>query len=120
MPNKRDLVIFAQEAEPDDRLIVFTDVGKAFCVNVNDIPLRSGRDRGTPLITLLPDSAKNDEIAAYFLRSTVQEDSEYVFLTANGKIKALPASEFEEITNRGLICSKLQAGDRLQISASGR
>lgn len=111
--NKRDLSIFTAEAPPKDRLIVFTEVGKAFFVNVQEIPVRSGRDRGTPLITMLPDSAKNDDIIAQFLRSKVEEDSEYVFLTEKGKIKALPASEFEEITNRGLICLKLQAGDRL-------
>ena len=114
VPNKRDLVMCDEEAEYDDTLIVFTDAGKAFSLAIQDIPLRSGRDRGTPLITLLPDSAKNDEITAYFLRSTVQEESEYLFLTANGKIKALPVSDFDEITNRGLICLKLQKGDRLQ------
>ncbi|MEM9137431.1 MAG: DNA gyrase subunit A, partial [Cyanobacteria bacterium P01_F01_bin.42] len=113
-PNKRDLAVYTQQVEPGDRLVVFTDAGKAFSLNVSEIPLRSGRERGTPLITLLPSSAKNDEIAACFLWSAVQEDSEYIFLTANGKSKALPASEFEDITNRGLICMKLQSGDRLQ------
>jgi DNA gyrase subunit A len=112
--NQRDLEIFTEESEPSDRLIVFTDVGKAYFVEVQDIPVRSGRDRGIPLITMLPESAKNDQIVSHFLRSKVEEDSEYIFLTAQGKIKALPASEFEEITNRGLICLKLQEGDRLQ------
>lgn len=112
--NQRDLEIFSEESEPSDRLIVFTDVGKAYFVEVQDIPVRSGRDRGIPLITMLPESAKNDQIVSHFLRSKVEEDSEYIFLTAQGKIKALPASEFEEITNRGLICLKLQEGDRLQ------
>jgi DNA gyrase subunit A len=112
--NQRDLEIFSEESEPSDRLIVFTDVGKAYFVEVQDIPVRSGRERGIPLITMLPESAKNDQIVSHFLRSQVEENSEYIFLTAQGKIKALPASEFEEITNRGLICLKLQEGDRLQ------
>ncbi|MCM1985235.1 DNA gyrase/topoisomerase IV subunit A [Lyngbya confervoides] len=111
--NQRDLVLFEQLAEPEDQLLVFTSNGKAFNRTVQDLPRSTGRDRGAPLITALPDSVQSEQICTYFLQSDLQDESEYIFLTRRGKIKALPASEFSDMTNRGLTCIKLQPEDAL-------
>lgn len=114
LENNRDLWLFKQPSELDDQLLLFTASGKAFSLNLREVPLSSGRERGVPLVTLLPESTRDDEITSFKLNSQLKDDSIYVFLTTNGKIKSLPASEFNDMTNRGLTCLKLQSGDALK------
>jgi len=94
-------------------LLVFTSSGKAYTIQVQDIPATSGRERGTPLVTLLPDAAQSEKIVAKFVRSDYPETIQVILLTQQGRVKRVPLSEFAELTGRGLSALKLKAGDEL-------
>ncbi len=115
--NQRDLSIYTGTALLSDQLLTFTNGGKAYGVNLTDIPGSSGRDRGTPLVTLLSDSAqteaKTEKIVAQFLPS--DQADRFLFLTQQGRFKWLLRSDFKELTGRGLGVLKLKDDDQLKF-----
>jgi DNA gyrase subunit A len=97
----------------DCELIVFTSSGKAFPVSVGDIPKHQGnKSRGTPLITLLPESA--DQIVSHLTWDKNPEtEASLVVITTQAKVKRSPLSEFTGMNSRGLSAAKLKDDDQL-------
>lgn len=128
-----DLVTLTEFTTTGHTLVVFTRSGKAYPVDVADIPLTTGRSRGTPLVTLLPPSAQADPaaIARVFVLPDTLEGSDLLLVTQQGRLKRLPLKELAELTGRGLTVLKLkeddqlafvllsQPGDHLVLAASG-
>ena len=99
-------------------LLVFSRDGKAYSLTVSDIPLAQRQSRGQPLFNLLPDSIGNDPdtlLPPLLLTKTVM-NQQVILVTAQGKIKRLPLTEFESITSRGLVAIKLKADDYLAFA----
>jgi DNA gyrase subunit A len=111
--NQRDLTIYRQTSLSDEQLLAFMISGKAYAVPLRDIPTSLGRDRGTPLITLLSDSARQETLATQFLPADYEDSDRFVFLTQQGRLKWLLTDEFREITGRGLGSIKLKDDDEL-------
>jgi DNA gyrase subunit A len=111
--NQRDLSIYTGSALLSERLLTFTSGGKAYGVNLTDIPGSSGRDRGIPLVTLLNGSVQTEDVVAQFLPS--DQADRFGFLTQQGRFKWLLRSEFEDLTGRGLSVIKLKDDDQLQF-----
>jgi DNA gyrase subunit A len=111
--NQRDLTIYRQTSLSDEQLLAFMSSGKAYAVPLRDIPTSLGRDRGTPLITLLSESAQQETLAAQFLPADYEDSDRFVFLTQQGRLKWLLADEFRELTGRGLGAIKLKDDDEL-------
>ncbi|WP_299413269.1 DNA topoisomerase (ATP-hydrolyzing) subunit A [Acaryochloris sp. IP29b_bin.148] len=108
-----DLTIFRQTAELSTDLLLFTGGGKAYGVGLQSIPFTSSKGKGKPLVTLLPDSGRGDQVVARFLSTEITETSQLILLSQQGKIKRLPMSEFAEMTSRGLGAAKIKSGDQL-------
>jgi DNA gyrase subunit A len=110
-----DFTIFAQKVGKKEQLLVMTDTGKAYFVDVKDIPL-AGEIRKT-VMSLLSKSAQRDAenaVAHFFLPE--ERDSYYlILLTQKGKIKRLPLSELDNLGSRGLALIKLKEDDRLNF-----
>ncbi|HEY9825467.1 MAG TPA: DNA topoisomerase (ATP-hydrolyzing) [Stenomitos sp.] len=112
----QDLTIYTRTGLLSDPLLLFTGSGKAYTVPLEAMPFSgSGRDRGTPLVTLLSDSAQNESIVAQFVPSDYAKADRFVFLTRQGRLKWLPTSDFAELTARGLGALKLKDDDQLQF-----
>jgi DNA gyrase subunit A len=111
----QDFPIYTGTALLCEQLLAFTTSGKAYAVNLSDIPGSSGRDRGTPLITLLSESAQAEEIVAQFLLSDYATAERFLFLTRQGRFKWLAKAEFTDLTSRGLSAIKLKDDDQLQF-----
>lgn len=104
----------------DQNLVILTRNGKAYPLNVGEIPTTSSRSRGTPLITLLPPSATKDVsvspqelVIANLTTSAHPNQTDVVLLTQMGKIKRLSRDEFTDLTNRGITVVKLKEEDEL-------
>jgi DNA gyrase subunit A len=110
-----DFPVYTGTALLNEQLLAFTTSGKAYAVNLSDIPGSSGRDRGTPLITLMSESAQTEEIVAQFLPSDFATAERFLFLTRQGRFKWLAKTEFTELTARGLGTIKLKDDDQLQF-----
>ncbi len=109
----KDFVTFSHATKLGADLLVFTGSGKAYSVKVQDIPVKTGRERGVPLVTLLPDAAQLEGIMAQFACSSYPETIHVILLTEQGRIKRVALSEFAELTGRGLVALKLKPGDKL-------
>jgi DNA gyrase subunit A len=113
-----DFAIQVEEATTNQDLLVLTRSGKAFTVNVGNIPVTARQSKGTPLISLLPSSLQGapESIAAQFVISN-DLDLDLIMLTMQGRIKRLPLTEFQNLSGRGLTALKLKDGDELQFAA---
>jgi DNA gyrase subunit A len=114
-PKKHDFAIFSEKLGKNEQLIVMTDTGKAYFVDVKDIPL-AGEIQKT-IMSLLSKSAQRDAenaVAQFFLPE--ERESYYlILLTQKGKIKRLPLSELDNLGSRGLALIKLKEDDRLSF-----
>jgi DNA gyrase subunit A len=113
--SSQDLPIYTGTALLSEQLLAFTASGKAYTVNLCDIPGSSGRDRGTPLVTLLSESAQSEAVVAQFLPSDYATAERFLFLTRQGRFKWLAAAEFTDLSARGLSALKLKDDDQLQF-----
>ncbi|WP_421654839.1 DNA gyrase/topoisomerase IV subunit A [Leptothermofonsia sp. ETS-13] len=97
-------------------LVVLTRTGKAFPINISDIPQATGRNaKGVPLLTLLPPSAQGDRngIVSSFILPDSLEETHMLLVTAGGRVKRLPLTEFADLTGRGLVVIKFKDEDHL-------
>lgn len=111
-----DTVIQSVLTDTAKELLVLTSGGKVYPVNVADIPPTSGRSaRGTPLITLLSNSAQGAQEAVInrFVLPEHPENAEIVLLTKQGRIKRLSLTELTNLTRRGITILKLKDDDEL-------
>lgn len=105
-----DFVIQAQATELHQDFLALTETGKAFSLKVHEIPATSGRSRGTPLVTLLP---TRDPVATTVTLADYPEDTDWILLTRQGRIKRFPLAECTNLTARGLTVLKVKDGDAL-------
>ncbi|TAG90818.1 MAG: DNA topoisomerase 4 subunit A [Oscillatoriales cyanobacterium] len=122
LEKNEDFIVTATQTKTDRNLVVLIPSGKAYPLKVADIPTSSGRDRGTPIVSLLSPSAAKESAGQTFSELTVahfvlpenSEATDLVTLTQQGKIKRLQLSEFADLTNRGVTVVKLKEDDRLR------
>jgi DNA gyrase subunit A len=110
-----DFVTYVEHTDTQQDLVVLTRSGKAFPVRVGDLPASSGKAKGTPLVTLLPNAGKGEpeSMVANFLICDETLEKDLLLITQQGKIKRLPFTEFADMTGRGLNALKLKEGDEL-------
>lgn len=113
--SSQDLPIYTGTALLSEQLLAFTTSGKAYAINLSDIPGSSGRDRGTPLVTLFSESAQTEDVIAQFLPSDYATAERFLFLTRQGRFKWLATTDFTDLTARGLSALKLKDDDQLQF-----
>jgi DNA gyrase subunit A len=106
-----DVTIASYETRSDRQMVVLTNSGKAFPLNLSNIPIIKGKGRGTPLITLIPDSDR--PVSQFIWDKDPESTAGLVLLSSQGKIKRSPLAEFADMTARGLIAAKFKEGDSL-------
>jgi DNA gyrase subunit A len=117
-----DFAVQVEETTSNQELLVLTRSGKAFTIDVGEIPVSDAKkgatrsSKGTPLISLLPSQADPETIAAQFVLSDDVAELDLILLTVQGRIKRVPLSEFQNLSGRGLTALKLKEGDELQFA----
>jgi DNA gyrase subunit A len=130
-----DFTLEVHTAAEKQELLVLTRSGKAYTLNVGDIPLTPRQSKGTPAVALLPlTNGDTETIVAQYLLPTEPAALEgwfLVMLTQQGRIKRVPLAEFTHINSRGLTATKVkeddelayaiqvQVGDQLVIATTG-
>ncbi|MBR8837597.1 MAG: DNA topoisomerase 4 subunit A [Stigonema ocellatum SAG 48.90 = DSM 106950] len=115
MPDN-DFVIQTAVTDTEKDLLVLTSGGKVYPIKVGDIPPTSGRSpRGTPLITLLTNTAQGAQ-EALVSRFLLPENADVILLTKQGRIKRLEVGEFTNLTRRGITILKLKDDDELLLT----
>jgi DNA gyrase subunit A len=106
-----DVTIANYETRSDRQMVVLTSSGKALPLALTNVPIVKGKGRGTPLITLLPDSDR--PVAQFVWEQDPESTAGLVLLSSQGKIKRSPLAEFADMTARGLIAAKFKEDDAL-------
>jgi len=111
-----DLPIHVESTTTGQQILTLTRSGKAFAIAVSDISNTTRQSKGTPLVTLLPPSARNGDpetVVTQFVLDENRVDQNLVLLTSQGRIKRVPLEEFTNLTARGLTALKLKDDDEL-------
>ncbi|MFQ4146675.1 DNA gyrase subunit A [Chlorogloeopsis sp. ULAP02] len=114
-----DFVLQTTLTDTEKDLLVLTSGGKVYPVKVGDIPPTTGRSpRGTPLITLLTNTAQEatEAVVSRFLLPEDPETADIILLTKQGRIKRLSLVEFTNLSRRGITILKLKEDDELLLS----
>lgn len=111
----QDFILQQEEIGDRESLIVVTDSGKAYPVNIDAIP-SSLETTELPAVELLSSAAQRDAtgtVASFFLPKNHQQ-LDLVMLTGKGIIKRLESAELDALGNRGLVLIKLKEQDILK------
>ena len=99
-------------ANMHDRLLVFTNRGTIYSLEVMDLPEGKREARGTAIINLLP-IGQDETVTTVIPVETFSEDRYLIMLTHQAYIKKVQMSEFQNIRKSGIISISLGDGDEL-------
>ena len=95
-----------------DYLLIFTNLGKVYKLNVYEIPEAKRQARGTAIVNLVP--LEVNEIIAATIPVDRKWDAKYLVLaTKNGIIKKTRLDQFENTRKSGLIAISIRENDEL-------
>ena len=98
-----------------EKLLFVTNTGKAYWLKIHEIPESEKTSRGANIKGLLQVSA-DEEITTIVALKEFTDDVYLFMTTANGIVKRVRSSEFQNAKTKGIIGIKLKDGDKL-ISA---
>lgn len=99
-------------ANMHDKLLVFTNHGQVYSLEVMDLPEGGRTARGLAIVNLLP-IAQDDTVTAVIPVANFAEDQYLVMLTRQAFIKKIQMSELASIRRSGIIAITLTDGDEL-------
>ncbi len=115
--SENDFILQTVDTNTEKELLIITSGAKVYPIRVGDIPVSSGRNnaRGTPLITLLSNTAQGatEAIITRFMQPENSQNDEMILLTKQGRIKRLSLMEFSNLSRRGITITKLKDDDEL-------
>lgn len=109
---KDDLVEQCYFASTHDQILLFSNRGKVYRLNIYEIPESSRQSRGTALVNLLP-LEKKEYITATLPITGFSEEKYLLTVTACGYIKKTPLQDFAHSRKTGLIALNLADEDEL-------
>lgn len=99
-------------ANMHDKLLVFTNRGQVYSIEVMDIPEASRSARGLAMVNLVP-IAQNETVTSVIPVSKFSSEEYFVMLTHQAFVKKVSMDEFESIRKSGIIAITLNDGDEL-------
>ena len=111
MRDEDDLLHFFT-ANMHDRLLVFTNRGQVYSLEVMDLPEGGKSARGLAIVNLLQMS-QDETVTTVIPVSTFAEDAYLIMLTHLANIKKVQMSELSNIRRSGIIAINLAEGDEL-------
>ncbi len=114
---EKDFVRLMQVADTHDRILFFSNRGKAYSSKCWELPADSGRTaKGTAVVNLFP-VAENEHITAILKMTDVPPDGYMVMATKMGEVKKTRAANFSKVRATGLIAMDLEPKDELVMVA---
>ena len=98
-----------------EHLLFITNIGRAYWMRIHEIPEAEKASRGQNIKGLLQITA-DEEITTIVSLKKFSDDLYLFMITANGVVKKVRSTEFQNAKTRGIIGIKLNDGDKL-ISA---
>ena len=93
----------------DQKLIIFTEGGKAHTLKVKDIPLTKFKEKGVPIDNISGYESKDEIVTAILPLDAKQE---LIFVSSDGFVKRVDFKEFD-VTRKTVDATKLMDGARI-------
>ncbi|AKG21985.1 DNA gyrase subunit A [Calothrix sp. 336/3] len=116
---ENDFLIQTTGTDTEKDLLILTNGGKVYPIGVGEISPTTGRvPRGTPLITLLTNTAQaaTEGVIRRFVLPENPETAEMLLVTKQGRIKRLSMTELTNFSRRGITILKLKDDDELLLA----
>jgi DNA gyrase subunit A len=111
-PKEEDDLQHFFTANMHDRLLVFTNRGQVYSVEVMDLPEGGRAARGMAMVNILP-IGQDETVTTVIPVATFSEDSYLIMLTHQAYIKKVQMSDLANIRRNGIIAITLNDGDEL-------
>jgi DNA gyrase subunit A len=98
-------------AKNHDMLLIFTNLGRVYSINVFEVPEASRTARGRAVINILP--LQEGEKVVKLLTARDLQGKFLVMVTKDGIIKRTDATDFDNIRSTGIRAITLREGDEL-------
>ncbi len=111
---EEDAILELITANTHDRIIFFTNQGRAFATRVWEVPEGSRQSKGKAIINLINIGSEEKISATLKLGKKNKKGDGFLLLaTSNGTVKKTLLSEFNKIRSNGLIAINLKEDDQL-------
>ncbi len=108
-----DAVRLMAAADTHDRLLFFTNRGKAYSLKCYEVPADATRmAKGTAVVNLFP-VAEGERVTAMMAVTDFQPNTYMVMATRMGEVKKTSMDNFTSVRRNGLIAMDLEEGDEL-------
>lgn len=107
----KNVLVLNEATDTYDTLSVFTTAGQMYNIPVTAIPEGAAAAKGVS-VGMLIDKIQGTPVF-YALKSQLAKMDKLLFVTAQGQIKFVKASEYESSRKGGLIATKLREGDEV-------
>lgn len=94
-------------------VLFFTNKGKVYRIRGYRIPEYSRTSKGLPIVNLLPNLEKGENVMSILSMDEYIEGHSLFFITKNGLVKRTNVKEFDSIRQNGKIAISLRDGDEL-------
>jgi DNA gyrase subunit A len=100
-------------------LMVFTDTGKMYPLNVYEVPEAGRTARGRPIVNLVPIDPEERIAAVVSVRAeeVEEEGTDLVFVSRLGLVKRTPLTAYKTMRSGGIIATGVAEGDALMTVA---
>ncbi|HLF27615.1 MAG TPA: DNA gyrase subunit A [Anaerolineae bacterium] len=109
---EEDAVQYIFSTRTLQHLLFFSDRGKVYHLRAYEIPDADRTAKGVPLVNLI-NLSESERITAAVSVPDFDPSAYFVMCTRNGRIKRVPAEEFEAVRPSGIIAIALDDGDVL-------
>lgn len=99
-------------ASNHDQLMVFTNLGRVYCIKVYEIPQTDAATKGKAIVNLL-ELGEGEVAVAFHAVREFAEDVFLVFITKNGVVKKTSLAAYQHIRSVGIIAINIRPDDEL-------
>lgn len=110
--NKNDIHRLLIEAQTNDKVYCFSNLGNCYKVDVMSIPEAKWRDKGDDIKVSIPDIQKNEKIIRMYVIKENLPSGRLIFFTREGMIKKSDWSEYG-VVKSSFQAVKLKDGDEV-------
>ncbi len=110
--NKNDIHSLVAEAQTNDKVYCFTNIGNCYKVDVMSIPEAKWRDKGEDLKASIPEIINDEKIVNMYVIKENLPDGKLLFFTKEGMIKKSDWSEYG-VVKSSFQAIKLKEGDEV-------
>lgn len=120
MKKESDMLKSIYVASTHDHLLIFTNFGRCYWLKAWQIPETGRRSKGRPLVNLLEDLQKGENIATILKVKNFEDKACILLTTHKGVVKKTELSAYSNPRRKGVYAINIDDGDRVMSARLAR